>query len=85
MSKSTPTPVKQGTPATIHLNKGEYLSSKIASLPAGKIDKRYPGIGATTLEIENPSRNSIIVFPTKALAATKAKANHIHYFGSAYP
>ncbi len=49
------------------------------------IDKRYPGIGATTLEIEDPYRNSIIVFPTKALAATKAKAKNIHYFGSAYP
>jgi len=84
MPKTSQTPVKQGTPATIHLNNGEYLSSKIASLPAGKIDKRYPGIGATTLEIEDPSRNSIIVFPTRALAATKAKAKNIHYYGSAY-
>lgn len=41
MPKTSQSPVKQGTLATLLLKKGEYLKSKIASLPAGMIDKRY--------------------------------------------
>ena len=85
MPKTSQAPVKQGAPAIIHMKKGDYLKRHLSSLPAGMIDKRYPGIGATTLEIEDSSRNSIIVFPTRALAATKAKSKGIHYYGSAYP
>lgn len=39
-------------------------------LPYGIINKNITGIGATTLEMNSP-RNSIIVFPTKALAYSK--------------
>src|SRR5690606_6216533 len=40
-------------------------------LPPGRIMKQYTGIGATTQEIKDSTRNSIIVVPTKALATTK--------------
>ena len=46
------------------------------------VDKKIPGIGATTLEI-NSKRNSIIVFPTKALAYGKhSKHPNTLYVGS---
>src|SRR5664280_2804145 len=85
MQKTSQTPINKGTPATIHLENGKYLSDYVSSLPSGMIDKQYPGIGATTLELENNNRNSIIVFPPRALAATKAKGKNIHYVGSYYP
>jgi hypothetical protein len=85
MQKTSQTPINKGTPATIHLENGKYLSDYVSSLPYGMIDKQYPGIGATTLELENSNRNSIIVFPTRALAATKAIGKIIHYVGSYYP
>jgi len=47
------------------------LSDVIDRIPYGIIDKSATGIGATTLEMYSP-RNSIIVFPTKALASSKA-------------
>jgi len=53
----------------------KYLSdTKLKSLPAGRIDKQYTGIGATTFEINDRTRNSIIVCPTVALASSKAFA-----------
>ena len=51
-------------------------------MPHGIVDKKIPGIGATTLEI-NSKRNSIIVFPTKALAYGKhSKHPNTLYVGS---
>jgi len=64
---------------------GQFLSDIFDHIPPGRLHKRLPGIGATTLEIEDNLRSSIIVFPTKALAATKAIKHGIYYVGSSYP
>jgi len=69
---------------TISIKEGDYLSSKINSLPCGKIHKIATGIGATTLEIRDKTRNSLIVCPTRALAGSKAIAEKIFYIGSKY-
>lgn len=65
------------------LNKNK-LSDVLQFLPSGIIDKKATGIGATYLEL-TCKRNSIIVVPTRALAATKAQqhSNSI-YVGSNY-
>lgn len=58
------------------------LSDYISKIPHGIIDKKRPGIGATTIEIKS-QRNSIIVTPTKALAYNKSlKHPHCLYVGS---
>ena len=58
------------------------LADFIDKMPHGIVDKKIPGIGATTLEI-NSKRNSIIVFPTKALAYGKhSKHPNTLYVGS---
>lgn len=58
------------------------LADFIDKMPHGIIDKKITGIGATTLEI-NSKRNSIIVFPTKALAYGKhSKHPNTLYVGS---
>ncbi|WP_195655460.1 DEAD/DEAH box helicase [Bacteroides sp. 1001136B_160425_E2] len=58
------------------------LANFIDKMPHGIVDKKIPGIGATTLEI-NSKRNSIIVFPTKALAYGKhSKHPNTLYVGS---
>lgn len=69
----------------IKLKPGEYLGDVLNSLPAGRIFKRYTGIGATTVEIKDQSRNSIIVCPTRALAGGKALSEGIYYVGGEYP
>ncbi len=71
--------------STIIMKKGQFLSEVIKDIPAGRLNKRYSGIGATTHEIRNQRRNSIIVFPTRALAATKAIKESILYVGGKYP
>ncbi len=60
----------------IELNKKQKLYDKLGEdgLPAGKLYKRYTGIGATTAEIK-AKRNSIIVVPTQAVAYSKVKDN----------
>jgi hypothetical protein len=76
---------------TLTIPKGEkYITSaidgygkRIKSLPCGRINKQYTGIGATTMELEDMSRNSILVMPTRVLAATKSIGS-IMYFGSRY-
>lgn len=58
------------------------LSDYISKIPHGIVDKKRPGIGATTIEIKS-QRNSIIVTPTKALAYNKSlKHPHCLYVGS---
>lgn len=46
-------------------------------VPYGIINKTITGLGATTLEIMTPVRNSIIVVPTKTLAYSKVKKANI--------
>lgn len=66
----------------IFANKKHLLSNYLTKMPHGLVDKKIPGIGATTLEI-NSKRNSIIVFPTKALAYGKhSKHPNTLYVGS---
>ena len=66
----------------IFANKRHLLSNYLTKMPHGLVDKKIPGIGATTLEI-NSKRNSIIVFPTKALAYSKhSKHPNTLYVGS---
>ncbi|MBN2829262.1 MAG: hypothetical protein JXR56_02950 [Candidatus Cloacimonetes bacterium] len=84
MPKTSQTPVKQGTTDIITIENGKRLSDYIEHLPYGKIDKSVPNIGATHMELTDQSRNSIIVFPTRSLAATKALDHNIHYIGSAF-
>lgn len=43
-------------------------------IPFGILNKTITGLGATTLEIMNQERNSIIVVPTKSLAYSKYKS-----------
>jgi len=59
---------------------GEKLSNVFDKMPYGRINKKVPGIGATTLEIKS-KRNSIIVVPTQYLASTKADEHKIFYVG----
>ena len=66
----------------IFANKKHLLSNYLTKMPHGLVDKKIPGLGATTLEI-NSKRNSIIVFPTKALAYSKhSKHPNTLYVGS---
>ena len=84
MFKSSQTIVKQGAIDIIAIENGSRLSDYIQHLPYGKIDKAIPNIGATHMELTDQSRNSIIVFPTRSLAATKAHDHKIHYIGSEF-
>ncbi|SDN13252.1 hypothetical protein SAMN05421813_1466 [Daejeonella rubra] len=64
---------KEDEAPRVMILKGEpFLGDVIDELPSGIIDKSETGIGATTLEIDS-NRNSIIVVPLKAIAASKAK------------
>ena len=65
---------KEGFPQTSYkmiLKHSSRMSDVFDCLPYGIIDKTITGLGATTLEIRNEVRNSIIVVPTKALAYNK--------------
>lgn len=59
---------------------GAYLRKIFNQMPFGKINKKVPGIGATTLELES-RRNSIIVVPTQYLAHTKVTSKKEFYVG----
>ena len=56
------------------LENGTWLGDSFNFLPAGIIDKRETGIGATTLEIVS-SRNSIIIEPLLSTVKLKAENN----------
>jgi hypothetical protein len=84
MPQSSQTIVKQGATDIISIENGSKLSDYIKHLPYGMIDKSVPNIGATHMELTDLSRNSIIVFPTRSLAATKADHHRIHYIGSEF-
>lgn len=74
--------------SVITLQDNTRLSDFIDRLPYGIIDKGITGIGATTLELKNDKRNSIIVVPTKSLAykkcieANKVQEGYCMYVGS---
>ncbi|WP_455592203.1 DEAD/DEAH box helicase family protein [Bacteroides sp.] len=58
---------------TLYINKGKYLDSVISEIESGIIlAKKFPGIGATTLEIDTP-RDSILVVPNVPVIQTKCK------------
>lgn len=61
---------------TLKFKRGNKLGQFLDRVPFGIIDKTITGLGATTLEIETPVRNSIIVVPTKALAYNKVKSTN---------
>lgn len=56
------------------LKNGTKLGQAFNFLPAGIINKKETGIGATTLEIDAP-RNSIIIEPLKVTVSEKALSN----------
>ena len=77
--------IQQKEPIILPLSPDTPLVEEYTTMPSVRIFKRYTGIGATTLEIGNQSRNSIIVCPTRALAASKAISEEIYYRGGPFP
>lgn len=84
--------VKEFEPNTIFLEDGQFLENYKSEnidltdgLPNGILDKRYTGVGATTVEIKS-SRKSIIVFPFRKLALEKfekyEKTKIVFYVGT---
>lgn len=74
---------------TIKIEQGKKIGEVMDRIPFGILNKTITGLGATTLEIMNQERNSIIVVPTKSLAynkcvSTNAKIgeNYALYIGS---
>ncbi len=57
----------------VRIQQGLKIGEVMDRIPFGILNKTITGLGATTLEIVNQKRNSIIVVPTKALAYNKAK------------
>ena len=57
----------------IHVKEDQVLMDVIDSLPEGHVEKNSTGVGATTLEILDTSRNSIIVLPFVTPVVQKAK------------
>lgn len=58
----------------INTDTGKPFFKDRVGLPNGILSKNFPGIGATTLEIE-AKRHSIIVSPTRGLSKTKCKSS----------
>ena len=74
---------------TITIKQGKRIGEVMDRVPFGIINKTITGLGATTLEIMNQERDSIIVVPTKSLAYSKCKSANLSkgdryalYFGS---
>lgn len=74
---------------TITIKQGKRIGEVMDRVPFGIINKTITGLGATTLEIMNQERDSIIVVPTKSLAYSKYKSANLSkgdgyalYFGS---
>ena len=67
------------------LNNDNKLGDILSGVPYGILNKTITGVGATTLELINQLRNSIIVVPTKSLAFSKSNwANLFHGENSAF-
>ena len=61
------------------IKQGLKIGEVMDRVPFGRFNKLITGLGATTLEIENQERDSIIVVPTKSLAYNKSQgANQKH-------
>lgn len=58
---------------TITIEQGQKIGEVMDRIPFGVLNKTITGLGATTLEITNQERDSIIVVPTKSLAYGKYK------------
>lgn len=56
---------------TMEIEQGTKLGDVLTRIPCGVIHKTITGLGATTLELVNQTRDSIIVVPTKSLAYNK--------------
>ena len=74
---------------TITIKQEKKIGEVMDRVPFGIINKTITGLGATTLEIMNQERDSIIVVPTKSLAYSKYKSanlskgdGYVLYFGS---
>lgn len=74
---------------TMIFKQGCRMGEVLDRVPFGIIDKTITGLGATTLELSNLVRSSIVVVPTKALAYNKCKTvnstygdNYCMYVGS---
>lgn len=63
------------------LDGANYLGDVLYEMPHGVVDKKIPGIGATTLELQ-AQRHSIVVLPSIMLARNKAISNDGIYVGS---
>jgi hypothetical protein len=76
---------KRGIPIVITLKAKEFLDDLPGfEFPAGIINKKHTGIGATNAEIK-AKRNSILVFPSKSIAYNKSKSpghEYTFYVGS---
>lgn len=82
-------PKGEYTEWTITIKQGKRIGEVMDRVPLGIINKTITGLGATTLEIMNQERDSIIVVPTKSLAYSKYKSANLSkgdgyalYFGS---
>ncbi len=60
---------------------GEKLGNIFNQIPHGRVNKKVPGIGATTLELKS-ERNSIVVVHSQYLAYTKSISLGVFYVGS---
>ncbi len=58
----------------VRIRQGQKIGEVMDRVPFGILNKTITGLGATTLEIMNQERNSIIVVPTKSLAYSKYKS-----------
>ncbi len=75
---------------SILIEKDKYLSEVLqnnlklegvmpGSLPSGRIDKKYTGIGATYCELEDQNRHSLVIVPTRAIAKAKSIQHSAYY------
>ncbi len=62
----------------VTIQQGQKIGEVMDRVPFGILNKTITGLGATTLEIMNQERNSIIVVPTKALAYSKYKSANLN-------
>ena len=58
----------------VRIRQDQKIGEVMDRVPFGILNKTITGLGATTLEIMNQERNSIIVVPTKSLAYSKYKS-----------
>lgn len=79
----------ESTSWIVRIRQDQKIGEVMDRIPFGILNKTITGLGATTLEIMNQERNSVIVVPTKSLAYSKYKSanaekgeNYAFYVGS---